>query len=40
MKLIRFIIDWLRFGKDQGYIFALKYKLGTAKEGKDFFKNS
>jgi hypothetical protein len=28
---------WFVFGKDQGFIFALKYKLGIAKEGKDFY---
>jgi hypothetical protein len=36
-KLIIFIKDWYEFGKDQGFWFALKYKLGLAKEGKDFY---
>ncbi|MGG1571565.1 hypothetical protein [Fictibacillus sp. NRS-1165] len=35
-KFIFFIKDWYSFGKDQGFLFALKYKLGVAKEGKDF----
>ncbi|MCW3793883.1 hypothetical protein OM416_20020 [Paenibacillus sp. LS1] len=36
-KIIYFLADWLSFGKDMGYIFALKYKLGIAQEGLDFF---
>lgn len=36
MRFFYFIKDWLTFGKHQGYIFALKYKLFLAKEGKDF----
>lgn len=36
-KIIYFLADWLSFGKDMGYIFALKYKLGIAQEGIDFF---
>ncbi|MGV2887508.1 hypothetical protein [Paenibacillus taichungensis] len=36
-KIFFFIKDWFEFGKDQGFIFALKYKLGIAKEGIDFF---
>lgn len=31
------IKNWYSFGKEQGFLFALKYKLGKAKEGKDFF---
>ncbi len=31
------LIDFIKFAKDQGFIFALKYKLGIAKEGKDFY---
>lgn len=30
------IKDWYSFGKMQGFLFATKYKLGIAKEGKDF----
>jgi hypothetical protein len=37
MRLISFILDLLNFAKSQGFWFALKYKLGIAKEGKDFF---
>lgn len=29
--------DWYSFGKVQGFWFATKYKLGIAKEGKDFY---
>lgn len=36
-KAIFFIKDWYEFGKDQGFLFALKYKLGIAQEGKDFY---
>lgn len=36
-SIIDWLIDWYEFGKDQGFVFALKYKLGIAKEGKDFF---
>lgn len=35
-NIIYSIKDWYIFGKDQGFIFALKYKLGIAKEGIDF----
>ena len=38
-RIINALIDWYRFGKDQGYWFAFKYKLGIAKEGKDFFSD-
>ena len=34
--MIQFVKDWYSFGKSQGFLFALKYKLGIAKEGKDF----
>jgi hypothetical protein len=37
MKLILFIVDLLNFSKEQGFIFSLKYKLGIAEEGKDFY---
>lgn len=36
IKIINFIGDWLSFGKDTGYLFALKYKMGMAQEGIDF----
>jgi hypothetical protein len=36
IKLIKFLYDLYDFGKDQGFIFAIKYKLGIAKEGVDF----
>jgi len=35
--MINNIIDWYVFGKNVGFTFALKYKLGLAVEGKDFF---
>lgn len=35
--MIRFLKDLYSFGREQGFWFALKYKLGKAKEGKDFF---
>lgn len=34
---MKFLEDWFSFGKDVGYLFALKYKLGLAQEGIDFF---
>lgn len=36
-KIISSLTDWISFGNDVGYIFALRYKLGIAQEGKDFF---
>lgn len=36
-KFAVFLIDWLAFGRDQGFLFSLKYKLGIAREGKDFY---
>lgn len=31
------IKDWYSFSKVVGFWFATKYKLGIAKEGKDFY---
>lgn len=36
-KIISIIKDWYSFGKQQGFWFAMKYKLGIAEEGKDFY---
>jgi hypothetical protein len=36
-KFVFAIKDWYSFGKEQGFWFATKYKLGIAKEGKDFY---
>lgn len=36
-KFVSFLKDWLSFGKEVGYVFALRYKLGIAQEGIEFF---
>lgn len=35
-RVFAFWVDWLVFGSLLGYWFALKYKLGIAREGADF----
>lgn len=37
LRLIVFICEWYELGKCAGFRFALKYKLGIAKEGRDFY---
>lgn len=37
-RLFYAVKDWYSFGKEHGLKFAIKYKLGIAKEGKDFWE--
>ena len=36
LKKLKKLKDCYEFGKDHGFVFAIKYKTGKAKEGIDF----